>query len=218
MGVTQKTYDAWSRRAGKTPRSVRHITDKEVSEIYRRQYWDAVSAEDLPEGLDYAVFDFAVNSGPQRAARFLQRAVGVEDDGIVGVQTIDAIDDFTPAAVISSLCDKRLAWLRRLKTWKHFGRGWERRVNEVKGASLNMASGMGYQEPTGQADGRASGEESPIAGVVDMVKSPKVWAGASGLLGGLGGVLSGSGPVQYALAAVIILGAAVLAYKLVRQS
>jgi lysozyme family protein len=217
-GITQKTYDAWSRRQGKSPRSVQHITDAEVAVIYRRQYWDAVRADDLPVGLDYAVFDFAVNSGPRRAAQFLQRVVRVADDGIIGEQTLDAIGGFTVPGVISTLCDNRLAWLKRLKTWRHFGRGWQRRVNEVKGAALNMAQGMGYQEPVGQAEGRADGPEKVTASIEDMVRDPKVWAGAGGLFGSLGGLLTGNGPVQYALAAVIVLGAAVLAYKLVKRS
>lgn len=80
-GITHKTYDAWRKRQGQPTRSVKHITPEEVAEIYRQQYWNKIAGDDLPSGVDYAVFDFAVNSGPSRAAQFLQRAVGVAEIG-----------------------------------------------------------------------------------------------------------------------------------------
>lgn len=217
-GITQKTYDAWQRREGKPPRSVKHIDDAEVSDIYRAQYWDKVSADDMPAGLDYSVFDYAVNSGPSRSAKFLQKIVGVSADGIIGAQTLAAIDDYEPASVISQLCDNRLAWLKRLTTFKTFGKGWTRRVNEVKGASLAMNGGQGYQDPVSSAQGSAEGAETIASTVVDMVKDPKVLTGAGGLLGGLQAIASGEGPLQYAVAAVLVIAAGVIAYKMIRRN
>ena len=216
-GITQKTYDAWQRRAGKPTRSVKHIGDSEVSAIYRAQYWDKVSADDLPAGLDYAVFDFAVNSGPGRAAKFLQKIVGVGADGIIGAQTLVAVDGHEADSLISHLCNNRLAWLKRLTTFKTFGKGWTRRVNEVKGAARAMSGGQGYQDPVASAPGTADGSETITATVTDMAKDPKVWGGAGGLVAALGGMANGTGPMQYALAAVIVLAAAVVAYKMVRR-
>lgn len=216
-GVTQKTYDAWNDRAGKTRRSVKHITEDELRAIYRMQYWDKVSADELPVGLDYAVFDFAVNSGPSRGAKFLQRAVGVPDDGIIGAQTLAAVKKFETQGLIRSICDARLAWLKRLKHWPTFGKGWTRRVNEVKGAAQAMAGGQGYQDPVGEAQGRGNGAEKPTATIGDMAKDPKVWGSGFGLLGGLGGIMSGDGPVQYAIAVAIVIGVSVLAYHTVRK-
>ena len=216
-GVTQRTYDAWQARNNKPKRSVKQIQDAEVAAIYRAQYWDKVQADDLPAGLDYAVFDFAVNSGPSRAAKFLQRIVGVHDDGIIGMQTLDAVSKFEVSSIIRKLCDNRLAWLKRLKTFSTFGRGWTRRVEEVKGAALSMNDGIGYQDPVAPAQGKDDGGEATTATIKDMAKDPKVWGGAGGLVAALGGVMEGDGPVQYAVAAVVVLGAAVLAYKLVRK-
>lgn len=218
QGVTQQTYDAWNKRQGKTARSVRHITSEEVAEIYRAQYWDKVQADDLPAGLDYAVFDFAVNSGPARAAKFLQKIVGVTQDGIIGAQTIAATQGMVTSSVIRKLCDDRLAWLKRLKHWGTFGKGWTRRVNEVKGAALAMESGQGYQNPVAEAQGRGEGEEKATETVKDMMRDPKVIGGGASLLAALGGVIEGSDAIQYAIAAVIVLAALVLAYKLVRKS
>lgn len=130
-GVTQRTYDAWRRRYALPPRPVRQITDDELKAIYRRQYWDPVQADDLPAGLDYAVFDYAVHSGPSRAVKDLQRVVGVRADGIVGSQTLAAVHQAAEddeLAVIAQLCDRRMAFMRGLKTWHVFGKGWTRRV------------------------------------------------------------------------------------------
>lgn len=138
-GVTQRTYDSWRKRNGQSKRSVRKITDDEVAAIYRRDYWNAVKADDLPSGVDYAVFDFAVNSGPRRAAQFLQRVVGVDDDGKIGPVTIAAVRATPPGGIISDLCDNRLSWLKRLPTWGTFGRGWSRRVSEVLVKALDMS-------------------------------------------------------------------------------
>ena len=122
------------------------------------------------------------------------------------------------ASVIRKLCDDRLAWLKRLKHWGTFGKGWTRRVNEVKGAALAMDGGQGYQEPVAEAQGRGEGDEKVSATIKDMVRDPKVIGGGASLLAALGGVIEGSDALQYAIAAVIVLGALVLAYKMVRRS
>jgi len=80
-GVTQRVYDAFRRNKSLPTRLVRDIADDELQAIYRRQYWDATSCDDLPSGVDYAVFDFAVNSGVSRAATYLQTVLGVGVDG-----------------------------------------------------------------------------------------------------------------------------------------
>lgn len=138
-GITQATYNVWRTRNGQPKQNVRKITDAEVAAIYRRDYWGKVRGDDLPAGVDYAVFDFAVNSGPSRAARFLQRIVGVDDDGVIGPITLAAVQAMPPGGIIVDLCDARLAWLKQLSTWNTFGRGWSRRVNEVEVKAVRMA-------------------------------------------------------------------------------
>ena len=137
-GITQYTYDAYRGANNLPTRSVKSITDSELKEIYNRRYWDAIAGDYLPEGVDYAVFDFAVNSGPSRAVKFLQNVVGVDQDGAVGKITLGAVSRYKPTTIIERLCDKRLAWLKTLKTWVHFGNGWSRRVKEVKADAIGM--------------------------------------------------------------------------------
>jgi lysozyme family protein len=141
FGVTKAVYDAYRARKNLKARSVKAITKAESAEIYRAQYWDAVRGDQLPAGVDYAVFDYAVNSGPGRAVKDLQRALGCMVDGVVGVATLAAVADADDARLIGDLCDRRLAFLKKLRTWKTFGKGWGRRVSGVRQAALGMVRG-----------------------------------------------------------------------------
>lgn len=123
-----------------TKDDLRKITDAQVATVYRRFYWDAVHGAELPDGVDYAVFDFAVNSGPARAAKYLQAVVGVVEDGRIGPATLKAVRAKMHATIIHELCDKRMAFLQRLKTWPTFKNGWTTRVKDVRSAALQMAS------------------------------------------------------------------------------
>lgn len=130
-GITQATFDAWRRRLGEPLEPVRGISKAEAERIIAFQYLDRVGADELPAGLDYAVADFAVNSGVSRAARELQRVLGVTVDGVVGVQTLAAANRLSAQGVeevIIALCEGRMAFLKRLRHWGTFGRGWTRRV------------------------------------------------------------------------------------------
>jgi len=138
-GVTQAVYDAYRARGGQPKRSVRSITAAEVEAIYRREYWDKVKADQLPAGVDYCVFDFAVNSGVSRAARYLQRAVGVAQDGKIGPVTLAAVARVSPPSLIDRICNERMAFLRGLKTFATFGKGWTRRVTDVRAHAKGMA-------------------------------------------------------------------------------
>lgn len=130
-----------------TKDDLRRITDAQVATVYRRFYWDAVHGAELPDGVDYAVFDFAVNSGPARAAKYLQSVVGVVQDGRIGPATMKAVRAKMHATIIHELCDKRMAFLQRLKNWPTFKNGWTARVNDVRSESLKMASGKPAPSP-----------------------------------------------------------------------
>ena len=134
-GVTQAVYDAFRDQAGLPRQSVRLITDGELVSLYEGRYWQRISGEELPLGLDYAVFDFAVNSGTGRAARALQNLVGIigpAADGVIGPRTLQAVSAYTGSygvtAVTDGLCNARMTFLRSLATFATFGHGWERRV------------------------------------------------------------------------------------------
>lgn len=96
--------------------------------IYRRDYWDAVRADDLPEGVRYAVFDAAVNSGVKQAVKWLQRAVGAADDGVIGPQTLRLVNAAPADRVARQMLGVRLRFMTDLPTWPAFGKGWARRI------------------------------------------------------------------------------------------
>ena len=138
LGVTQATWQAWIGSAV-SEQDMRDLTQDDVKPLYRQKYWDVIRGDDLPAGVDYALLDFAVNSGPSRAIRYVQIALGVPSDGIIGPQTLTAIKAETPSDLIESVCDSRLSFLQALSTWATFGRGWSARVARVKDNANRMA-------------------------------------------------------------------------------
>jgi lysozyme family protein len=142
LGVTQRVWEEWLGRPV-SEKEMRNLTPTMVKPLYKRKYWDAVRADDLVSGVDYAVFDVAVNSGPGRAIKFLQSCVGVTADGGFGPRTLAAVKvaEQDPARLIELYCAKRLEFLQSLRTFPTFGRGWSRRVEEVKTVALAMAQG-----------------------------------------------------------------------------
>jgi lysozyme family protein len=117
---------------------IRNLTKDQAREIYRGLYWNAIRGDQLPSGVDWAVFDFAINSGTVRAVMALQRALGLADDGRLGPVTLAAAYRVDPRKVIAAICDERLAFMRRLKHWKTYGKGWSRRVAETRALALSM--------------------------------------------------------------------------------
>jgi lysozyme family protein len=139
LGVTKRVWEEWMGRPV-TEKEMRALTPIMVKPLYKRKYWDAVRADDLVAGVDYVVFDVAVNSGPGRAIKFLQSAVGVTADGGFGPATLAAVKEAEkdPARLIELYCAKRLEFLQSLRTFETFGKGWSRRVSEVKDKALKM--------------------------------------------------------------------------------
>ena len=99
--------------------------------IYKDRYWDAVQAEHLPADIRYAVFDAAVNSGVAQAAKWLQRACGVKDDGVIGPQTIRAANALHPEGLKRKMLAQRLRFMATLANWPAFGRGWANRISDL---------------------------------------------------------------------------------------
>lgn len=163
-GVTQAVYDATRQSRGQAKQSVRFITADEIASIYDQQYWDRANCDRLPSGLDYAVFDYAVNSGVSRAGKDLQRVLGVNADGVIGVGTLAAADRANVQDTINALCDRRLAFLRSLRTFGTFGNGWTKRVAGVRSAAIQMAgAGLRAPMPVAQPAGDAKALESNVA-------------------------------------------------------
>lgn len=149
-GITLATYRRFVNANG-TIADLKAITPQEVAKVYRHQYWDAIRGDDLPDGVDFATFDFAVNSGPKRAAQYLQRVVGAKDDGDIGPATLAAVKGKASATVINDLCDKRLGFLQGLKTWRTFKRGWSDRVASVRIEANKMAAQAALGKVTSSA-------------------------------------------------------------------
>jgi lysozyme family protein len=96
--------------------------------IYRREYWDAVRADELPAALRYPLFDAAVNSGVGQAIKWLQRAAGVKDDGVIGPVTLAAVAQLDASALRMRMLAQRLRLMASLPSWPSFGRGWANRI------------------------------------------------------------------------------------------
>jgi lysozyme family protein len=216
-GVTQRVYDAWRKGHGLPPHSVRLISEAELAAIYRRQYWDK-AGRGLPVGLDYAVFDYAVNSGAAQAARDLQRVLGVEPDGIIGAMTIAAAQD-SKAPDIVSLCNRRLRMLKGLRTWGTFGKGWQKRVDSVLMTAVADATGQRIGVKPEPAPGQGNPADKSAARTVTEVLTDKdTLATIGGVVGSAGALASGSGPIQWAVAAVLVLAAVTGAVLLLRRA
>jgi lysozyme family protein len=138
LGITKATYERWVKRTVSVE-DIKALTIKDVEPIYRKQYWDRMSCDQLPVGIDLIVFDFGVNAGPSRAVRFLQKIVKAKEDGVLGPRTISAaLNIHNPVVAIMEFKTLRLDYYRRLSTFPVFGKGWSRRTEEVTEEALSM--------------------------------------------------------------------------------
>ncbi len=140
LGVTKRVYEEW----GGT-KEMKDLTIEDVEPIYKKNYWDKIKGDDLPDGLDLCVFDFGVNAGPGRAAKFLQKLLGVTQDGGIGPQTLGALqsaigeDKVTQTReMIEKYQSMRQEYYEGLSTFNTFGKGWTRRVDETTHEAISM--------------------------------------------------------------------------------
>lgn len=143
LGCTKKTWESWVGRPVDEA-EMRALTPADVAPLYKARYWDAIRGDDLPSGVDYAMFDTAINSGPKRAVLLAQQLAGATQDGAIGPKTVAAIKDAVATsgteAFIASYSEAREAFLRSLPTFDAFGRGWVRRVDEVEAVASVLAT------------------------------------------------------------------------------
>lgn len=138
-GVTRRTWEDWTGCPANEAR-MRALTVADVTPLYRKRYWDAVKGDDLPGPIALCLFDMAVNAGPGRAARILQKVVGVTADGEIGPKTIAAVKCREIRGLVGAYQDARLAFYRSLSEFPTFGKGWTRRVDEVEMRALELAA------------------------------------------------------------------------------
>jgi lysozyme family protein len=235
-GVTQRVYDAWRANQGQAKRDVFKSTEAERAAIYRRQYWDAVSGDKLPAGIDLVVFDGAVNSGPKQSIKWLQAALGLTADGVLGQVTLSALDDNNDHdALIASIGERRMAFLHHLSTFARFGKGWSARVANVTKAGQAMASGATASGGTSPAPVSLAEVGGNVhAGIAD-VKTAPVSAGTGNGVAAVGGTLETANEVvsgaasqvqavsdvsdvlRWLFIALTLLGLAITAYALWRR-
>ena len=139
LGVTKRVYEEW----GGT-KDMKDLEVEDVAPIYRKNYWDRTKADELPSGLDLCVFDFGVNAGTGRAAKYLQRLIGTVADGGIGPNTLKALDEFINKQeygvkdTILKYQAARQDYYESLSTFETFGRGWTRRVEETTESAMGM--------------------------------------------------------------------------------
>lgn len=196
-GITLATFRRFKPGASKA--DLRRISDEDVQRIYRVGYWNPISGDKLAYGVDLAVLDYGINSGPARAARYLQAVVGVKQDGVIGPQTLKAAVMTGGKSVIQKLCAKRLAFVQGLKTWKHFGRGWSRRIADVEAKAVAMWLTKGKR-----ATEAARAEMEADAKAAEK-KAKAQDTGAGGAAAGGGGAVVTAEPNWMLLAGVAVL-------------
>lgn len=131
LGVTKATWENWVGRESDEA-EMRGLTPEKVEPLYKNKYFDAVRGDELPMGLDYLMFDFAVNAGAGRAIKTLQTAVGVTPDGGFGPMTMAAVQAVDPVELIERFSQAKEDFYRSLATFATFGKGWLNRVADVK--------------------------------------------------------------------------------------
>jgi lysozyme family protein len=137
LGVTQFN---WENHIGHqvTHDQMRKLTPADVEPLYKKKYWDAVRADELPSGIDYLMFDFCVNAGAGRAIKTLQASVGTTPDGGFGAITMKAVEAMSTADLIEIFSQEKEAFYRSLRDFQVYGKGWLNRVEQVKVKSTSM--------------------------------------------------------------------------------
>jgi len=118
-GISQRSYPN---------EDIRNMTLERAKDIYRRDFWWAAGCDTVPDAVKFDLFDMAVNSGVRPAIRTLQKAAGVNDDGVIGPITLQAIQSMHPARFVARFNGHRLQFMSSLSTWQSFGRGWANRI------------------------------------------------------------------------------------------
>lgn len=212
-GITHRTLAAHRGVGSVTPAQVKALTKVEATEIYRRSYWVQSGGDLLPVGIDFMAFDYGVNSGPAQAVKSLQRVVGVTADGIVGGQTVAAVNAYK-GDLFAAYANERLRLMRSLKTWRYHGRGWQNRVVSVSAQARQIAKGNFV---AGVVPGNPAKANPADTSIKEVLKKPEAWGALGALITAGASLLSGTGPVQWALALVIVAGVVVGLYSLIKK-
>lgn len=207
FGITIADYRRYM-KPDATAADVRAMKVDEAKAIYREKYWNATRCDDLPAGVDYCVFDYAVNSGTGRVPKVLQRVLGIGITGRIDNATVAAVRKREARALIQAICDERLRFLQGLKTWPVFGKGWGRRVGEVRAAALALAD-----KPAGRAPQRDTPATSTQGkGVVPVNEAArKSTAGGAIASGGIAAQQSAENGADWVIIVIVLVIAVAIA-------
>jgi lysozyme family protein len=136
LGVTKRVWEEWIGHEVDEA-AIQRLQPADVAPLYRQRYWDRIKGDDLPLGIDYCCFDFAVNGGPGRAAKILQQAVEVAPDGAIGDDTLAAVN--RTSDLVNKFCDLRADYYKSLSNFEYFGKGWLNRVEFSRTKALEMS-------------------------------------------------------------------------------
>ena len=135
LGVTKKVWQEW---IGHEVKTMQGLTPTDVAPMYQAKYWMACYANQLPIGVDYMAFDAAVNMGAGRSVKLLQECLGCVPDGTIGPRTMQLIDGKDPKDVVEAFSQRKIGFYESLPTFPTFGKGWLKRVEDVKQNALKM--------------------------------------------------------------------------------
>ena len=141
LGVTRAVYEQWVGRQVMDG-EMKALTVADVAPIYKTNYWDKIKGDDplMPSGLDFAAFDWGVNSGTGRPAKIIQKYIGAKQDGAIGPKSLARLAENDPVKVIQYLYEQRQKFYERLPTFETFGKGWTRRNQETLKAAMEMVN------------------------------------------------------------------------------
>lgn len=139
LGVTKATWEAFVGHPV-SEADMRNLTKETVTPLYKHKYWDACNCSALPAGIDYLVFDFAINAGPGRSAKLLQQALGVTADGVIGPATLNIAAVMNPNELIDRFSEEKRKYYKSLPTFGTFGKGWLNRVAQAESTSQTMVA------------------------------------------------------------------------------
>lgn len=149
MGVTKRVYEEWVGHEV-SEQDMKDLTEDDVRPIYKKNYWDRVKGDKLPEGLDLCVFDFGVNAGTGRAAKHLQKMIGTTVDGGIGPNTLKALKAYVKenglVETIKKYQSNRQDYYESLSTFETFGRGWTHRNNDTTEYAIELAENPDTEE------------------------------------------------------------------------
>lgn len=131
MGVTKAAWSTWLKRPIANGEMAK-LTVSDITPFYKALYWDKAYCPQLPTGLDYCLFDAVVNMGVGQAIRLLQKSLGCVPDGVIGPNTMKAINDAKPEDLIDKFSAQKEMFYRSLALFNTFGKGWLSRVAQVK--------------------------------------------------------------------------------------